>query len=52
MKGVNPQGVQVVSFKQPSSEELDHDFLWRTSKALPEHGRVGIFNRSHWRSLR
>ena len=47
MSGVNPQGVQVVSFKRPSSEELDHDFLWRTSKALPERGRIGIFNRSH-----
>jgi PPK2 family polyphosphate:nucleotide phosphotransferase len=51
MKGVNPQGVQVVSFKQPSSEELDHDFLWRTSKALPERGRVGIFNRSHYEEV-
>ena len=47
MSGVNPQGVQVVSFRQPSSEELDHDFLWRISKALPERGRIGIFNRSH-----
>jgi PPK2 family polyphosphate:nucleotide phosphotransferase len=47
MSGVNPQGVQVVSFKQPSSEELDHTFLWRISKALPERGRIGIFNRSH-----
>jgi Polyphosphate kinase 2 (PPK2) len=42
MSGVNPQGVQVVSFKQPSSEELDHDFLWRAAKALPERGRIGI----------
>ena len=47
MSGVNPQGVQAFSFKQPSSEELDHNFLWRTSKALPERGRIGIFNRSH-----
>src|SRR5215207_997170 len=51
MSGVNPQGVQVVSFKQPSSEELDHDFLWRTSKALPERGRIGIFNRSHYEEV-
>ena len=43
MSGVNPQGVQVVSFKRPSLEELDHDFLWRCSKALPERGRIGIF---------
>src|SRR5262245_58962169 len=48
MSGVNPQGVQVVSFRQPSSEELDHDFLWRISRALPERGRIGIFNRSHY----
>src|SRR5262245_25967082 len=46
MSGVNPQGTQVFSFKQPSAEELDHDFLWRTTKALPERGRIGIFNRS------
>ena len=45
MSGVNPQGVQVVSFRKPSSEELDHDFLWRISRALPERGRIGIFNR-------
>jgi PPK2 family polyphosphate:nucleotide phosphotransferase len=51
MSGVNPQGVQVVSFKQPSSEELDHDFLWRTSRALPERGRIGIFNRSHYEEI-
>jgi PPK2 family polyphosphate:nucleotide phosphotransferase len=51
MSGVNPQGVQVVSFKQPSSEELDHDFLWRTAKALPERGRIGIFNRSHYEEV-
>jgi PPK2 family polyphosphate:nucleotide phosphotransferase len=51
MSGVNPQGVQVVSFKQPSSEELDHAFLWRTSKAAPERGRIGIFNRSHYEEV-
>jgi PPK2 family polyphosphate:nucleotide phosphotransferase len=51
MSGVNPQGVQVVSFRRPSSEELDHDFLWRISKALPERGRIGIFNRSHYEEV-
>ncbi len=51
MSGVNPQGVQVVSFRQPSSEELDHDFLWRISAALPERGRIGIFNRSHYEEI-
>jgi PPK2 family polyphosphate:nucleotide phosphotransferase len=51
MSGVNPQGVSVVSFKQPSAEELNHDFLWRTSKALPERGRIGIFNRSHYEEV-
>ena len=51
MSGVNPQGVQVVSFGKPSSEELDHDYLWRTSKALPERGRIGIFNRSHYEEV-
>jgi PPK2 family polyphosphate:nucleotide phosphotransferase len=51
MTGVNPQGVHVVSFKKPSSEELDHDFLWRTAKALPEKGRIGIFNRSHYEEV-
>ncbi len=51
MSGVNPQGVQVVSFKQPSSEELAHDFLWRINKALPERGRIGIFNRSHYEEV-
>ena len=51
MTGVNPQGVQVASFKQPSSEELDHTFLWRTAKAVPERGRVGIFNRSHYEEV-
>lgn len=48
MKGVDPSGCQVFSFKQPSSEELDHDFLWRTSRRLPERGRIGIFNRSYY----
>ena len=51
MSGVNPQGVQVVSFKQPSAEELDHAFLWRISKAAPERGRIGIFNRSHYEEV-
>jgi PPK2 family polyphosphate:nucleotide phosphotransferase len=51
MSGVNPQGVQVVSFKQPSSEDLDHDFLWRINKELPERGRIGIFNRSHYEEV-
>ena len=51
MTGVNPQGVQVVSFRTPSAEELDHDFLWRISKGLPERGRIGIFNRSHYEDV-
>jgi PPK2 family polyphosphate:nucleotide phosphotransferase len=51
MSGVNPQGCQVHAFKQPSSEELDHDFLWRIAKALPERGRIGIFNRSHYEDV-
>jgi PPK2 family polyphosphate:nucleotide phosphotransferase len=51
MSGVDPQGVQVHSFKQPSAEELDHDFLWRTTKALPERGRIGIFNRSYYEEV-
>jgi PPK2 family polyphosphate:nucleotide phosphotransferase len=51
MSGVNPQGVQVISFRQPSSEELDHAFLWRISKAAPERGRIGIFNRSHYEEV-
>jgi len=51
MSGVNPQGVQVVSFKKPSAEELDHDFLWRIAKAVPERGRIGIFNRSHYEEV-
>lgn len=51
MSGVNPQGCQVYSFKQPSSEELDHDFLWRCVKCLPERGRIGIFNRSYYEEV-
>jgi len=51
MSGVNPQGCQVYSFKAPSTEELDHDFLWRTSRCLPERGRIGIFNRSYYEEL-
>ena len=51
MKGVNPQGVDVVGFRKPSAEELDHDFLWRISNALPERGRIGIFNRSHYEEV-
>ncbi len=51
MSGVNPQGVEVVSFKQPSAEELDHTFLWRIEKAVPERGRIGIFNRSHYEEV-
>ena len=48
LTGINPQGCHVTSFKQPSQEELDHDFLWRCAKALPERGRIGIFNRSYY----
>ena len=48
MSGVNPQGCQVYSFKVPSAEELNHDFLWRTNRCLPERGRIGIFNRSYY----
>ena len=51
MEGINPAGCQVFSFKKPSTKELDHDFLWRTSKALPERGRIGIFNRSHYEEV-
>jgi PPK2 family polyphosphate:nucleotide phosphotransferase len=51
MSGVNPQGVHVTSFKAPSAEELDHDFLWRCMKALPERGRIGIFNRSYYEEV-
>src|SRR5204862_2747633 len=48
MSGINPQGCQVFSFKGPSAEELDHDYLWRCMKCLPERGRIGIFNRSYY----
>src|SRR5512147_554780 len=48
MSGVNPQGCQVSSFKAPSPDEIDHDFMWRTNRALPERGRIGIFNRSYY----
>ncbi len=51
MSGVNPQGCQVTAFKGPSAEELDHDYLWRCQKALPERGRIGIFNRSHYEEV-
>src|ERR1051325_11282503 len=51
MSGVNPQGCQVHAFKAPSHEELEHDFLWRIAKALPERGRIGIFNRSHYEEV-
>ena len=51
MSGVNPQGCQVFSFKHPSDEELDHDFLWRTTRCLPERGRIGIFNRSYYEEV-
>jgi len=51
MSGVNPQGCQVFSFKQPSSEDLDHDFFWRYAKCLPERGRIGIFNRSYYEEV-
>jgi PPK2 family polyphosphate:nucleotide phosphotransferase len=51
MSGINPQGCQVHSFKQPSAEELDHDFLWRIAKAVPERGHIGIFNRSHYEAV-
>lgn len=51
MSGINPQGCRVVSFKQPSAEELKHDFLWRTSRELPERGQIGIFNRSYYEEV-
>ena len=51
MSGVNPQGCQVFSFKQPSQEDLNHDFMWRYSKCLPERGRIGIFNRSYYEEV-
>lgn len=51
MSGLNPQGTQVFSFKQPSAEEIDHDFLWRAAKNTPERGRIGIFNRSYYEEV-
>ena len=51
MSGVNPQGVHVTAFKAPGPEDLDHDFLWRVHRALPERGRIGIFNRSHYEEV-
>ncbi|MEO9190708.1 MAG: hypothetical protein ABI224_12040 [Acetobacteraceae bacterium] len=51
MSGVNPQGCQVFSFKHPSATELEHDFLWRTTRDLPERGRIGIFNRSYYEEV-
>ncbi len=51
MSGINPQGCEVYSFKQPSTEELEHDFLWRTTGCLPERGRIGIFNRSYYEEV-
>src|SRR4026207_877416 len=51
MSGVNPQGCQVYSFKAPSAEELDHDFLWWTTRCLPQRGRIGIFNRSYYEEV-
>jgi len=51
MSGVNPTGCEVTSFKQPSAEELDHDFMWRTTRRLPERGRIGIFNRSYYEEV-
>src|SRR5207253_297803 len=51
MSGLNPQGTEVFSFKRPSDEELDHDYLWRAAKVLPERGRIGIFNRSYYEEV-
>ena len=51
MSGINPQGCEVFSFKQPTAEELEHDFLWRTTRHLPERGRIGIFNRSYYEDV-
>ena len=51
MSGINPVGCQVFSFNKPSAEELDHDFLWRTTRCLPERGRIGIFNRSYYEEV-
>src|SRR5581483_7507233 len=51
MSGVNPQGCQVFSFKAPTAQELDHDFMWRSTMCLPERGRIGIFNRSYYEEV-
>src|SRR5215208_6907213 len=51
MSGINPQGVDVHAFKQPSAEDLDHDFLWRAVRQLPERGRIGVFNRSYYEEV-
>lgn len=51
LQGINPAGCQVFSFKQPSNEELDHDFMWRTNRRLPERGRIGVFNRSYYEEV-
>ena len=51
MSGINPEGCDVTSFKAPSHEELDHDFLWRTHKVVPQRGKIGIFNRSHYEEV-
>src|SRR5579872_1482244 len=51
MSGINPQGCQVFSFKHPSADELQHDFLWRTTRDLPQRGRIGIFNRSYYEEV-
>src|SRR5579864_6910930 len=51
MSGVNPQGCQVYSFKAPSEQELNHDYLWRTSRRMPERGHIGIFNRSYYEEV-
>src|SRR3954467_9134354 len=51
MSGINPQGCQVVSFKAPTSDDLDHDYMWRCSKNMPERGRIGIFNRSYYEEV-
>jgi polyphosphate kinase 2 (PPK2 family) len=51
MSGVNPEGCEISSFKQPTPEELEHDFLWRTTRRLPERGRIGIFNRSYYEEV-
>jgi polyphosphate kinase 2 (PPK2 family) len=51
MSGVNPHGLQIFSFKKPSTNELDHDFMWRTSRCMPERGRIGIFNRSYYEEV-